>query len=359
MTNGLVKARRLSGSIRTQIVITSRTPAGERKKGEIVRKISRKAIVLLMTIAMTIVMAVPAFADAGVGYYLISSRTIPAYSASDQIKVQLAIESRAYSQTDLSIINTIQEVTLTGKTSYTVLDVLRAYNDLATGIQICNTSGQALTTSDTFISSIKSGTKSYSYLFFANIGNGEGRIPVDGWMFRVNGQYPMTSLTGFNGGPEGGYIHQTPVADGDVVTLYFNCPFTISGTDFSTAFVSAESAYANGTLTVNLKSCHENHYNASQSGQWTFDVQNCTDYTSTTPTGTLYDSSMNSVGTISFSSSGEGTLNQTLSPGTYYLYVPSTQSWVLRQAYKSFSGSTKVKCNVLKSTFVFDRIVIQ
>ena len=317
----------------------------------------RRLTILLAAVCVMMIMAVPAFADAGNGYYEIGSPT--QYSASATINVKLSIQSRAYSDTDGTLINTVINVPLTGKTTYYVRDVLLKYNTMSTGIQAYNSSGQLLTENDNFVSAFKKGTRNYSYLFFADIGNGEGRIPVDGWMFRVNGQCPLTENSPTNG-PQGAFIDETPVANGDVVTFYFTCPFEINSTDFSAKFVSADSTYSNNVLTISLKSCKENHYDLSQNGKWTFTMGACNSYTVTTPTGILYDANFNQKSTIYFSATtGVGMKNISLTPGTYYIYVPSTQDWVTRQAYDWFSGTTLVSCPVLKSTAVFDRIVIQ
>ena len=310
----------------------------------------RRLAILFAAICVMMIMAVPAFADADPGYYVVG--TPVTYDEEEEITVKLMIESRTVSLTDLEVINELEDVTLTGKTSYTVLDVLRAYNDMLTGIQICNTSGQPLTTTDTFISSIKKGAKTYSYLFFYDLG--EGRIPVDGWMFRVNGRYPALDSNGFHNGPTGCLIHQAPVANGDVVTLYTSCPFELFNTDYSTAFVSAdlEQDDDTGDYYIQLKSCNEDH-----NGRWTFDLNDCTYYANNNRTATLYEDDWTPVTTITFSASGKAAWPSNVSSGTYYLLLTSTQKWTSRSAYAGFSGNTMASCYCLESTILFDRIV--
>lgn len=318
----------------------------------------RRLTLLLAAIFVMIVMAVPAFADTGNGYYVVSERTIPTYSTTDTIKVKVVVQSRGYSSANTASIGKIVNVSLTGSTSYTVRDVMLKFNTLysSIGVKACDNNGNDMASSATLVHAFSNSTGLYKYLFFADIGNGEGIIPVDGWMFRVNGQNTLLSLTGYNGGPEGSYIHQTPVADGDVITFYFNLPFTISNTDFSTKFVAADTTYSSGSLTTQLKYSRDNHYNSS--GQW-----ETVPYSNYSPgsavTATLYNSSLSSLGTFTISSSGSGSMNINLSPGTYYIYVPSVRTWKTITGYDSFSGTTTTSCRCLNSTFVFDRIVVQ
>lgn len=332
------------------------------------KSIKTSIAILFAAVLMLLMMAVPSFAEMGSGYYEVGSPV--QYNTTDTIKVKLVIESREFSQTDSEVINTpinnTMDITLTGSPTYTVLDVLRKYNQTNNdNIEIQNTSGNVLTTTDTFISAITKikpdpqPDKAYSYLFFEDIGNGEGRMPVDGWMFRVNGKYPMLSLTGFNGGPEGALIHQVPVANGDVVSLYTNCPFKIGNTNFSTAYVGADIVTTNTECYIQLRNCKENHYDLSTNpvGQWTFALSKCTNYSDNTRQGTIYDANWNVKATLNFSMNGKATWPSNLGSGTYYLYVPSTQLWFSRTAYAWFTGSNTVTCNVLRGTRVFDRIV--
>lgn len=319
------------------------------------KKLTNTLAILFAAAIMVMIMAVPAFADTGNGYYVVG--TPVQYNTSDTIKVKVVIQSRGYSSSDTSSIGKIVNVSLTGSTTYTVRDVMLKFNTLyaSTGVKACDNNGNDLSSSATTVQAFLNSTGLYKYLFFADIGNGEGIIPVDGWMFRVNGQNPLISLNGYNGGPKGALIHETPVANGDVITFFFNLPFTINNTDFSTKFVAANTTYSSGVLSTQLQYSRDNHYNSL--GQWeTISYSNYAP--GSTVTATLYNSSLSSLGTFDISSTGSGSLNVTLSSGIYYLYVP-VRTWKTITGYDSFSGSTTTSCRCLNSTFVFDRIVVQ
>ena len=325
------------------------------------KRIKTSIAIMFATMLMLMIMAVPSFAEMGSGYYVVGSPV--EYNTTDQIKVKLSIESREFSNTDSTVINTpinsTMDITLTGQSTYTVRDVLRQFNQVNTfNMEIQNNNGSPLAATDTYFYAIKYGNKTYGPLFYINYGY--GIAPADGWMFRVNGQYPMLSLTGYNGGPEGAFIYQTPVKDGDVVSLYTNCPFKSGSTNYSTAYVGADLVQTNTGYNIQLRNCKENHCDMSTNpvGQWTFALSKCTNYSDTSRVGTIYDANWNVLATVAFSMSGLATWPSTLGTGTYYLYVPSTQLWISRMAYTSFSGSSTVTCNVLRGTRVFDKIVI-
>lgn len=314
----------------------------------------RRLAILFAAVCVLLIMAVPAFATADPGYYVIGSPV--QYNTTDEVNVKLVIQSREYSYSNSSCIDTIEDVTLTGKTSYTVLDVLLAFNDMDTGIQACDNNSVSLTSSATTVGQFVDDTGAYGYLFFGDYGKGY-REPCDGWMFRVNGRYPVSDTTGTLGGPTGSYIHQTPVAEGDVITFYFSCPFKLNNTDYSTAFVSANLIDNSGSYEVQLRKCNENHYNTSYNGRWTFSLSNCYIFADGDNTGELLDEDGNYVATLTFSTTtGKATLPSNLSSGTYYVSVPSTKRWVSRTSYSWFTGSTTVTCNCLRTTGAFDRI---
>lgn len=324
------------------------------------RTVKNSVAVLFAAVFILMMLAVPSFAEIGSGYYVIG--TPVQYNTTDQIKVKLSIESREFSNTDSTVINTpinnTMDIVLTGKTNYTVLDVLIAYNNLSTGIEIDDYYGNPLTASSFALASIKSGNRVYDTIFYADY-TGQGRAPADGWMFRVNGKYPMIDLTGTNGGPTGASINVVPVADGDVVSLYTNCPFKINNTNFSTAYVGADLVQTSSGYDIQLRNCKENHYdlNTNPVGQWTFALSKCTNYSDNTRQGTIYDANWNVKATVSFTMNGKAAWPSNLGSGTYYLYVPSSQLWISRTAYAWLSGNTMVTCNVLRGTRVFDRIV--
>ena len=342
-----------------------------------VRKMSknlRRLTILLAAVCVMIIMAVPAFAEAGDSYYVVGTPT--QYNTSDTIKVKVVVESREYSYTDDTIIDQTVTVPLTGSTSYTVLDVMRKFNNdaISPSVKACDSNGDPIAqtgnvdTINTFkkiIDSSGNNDKIYGYLFFAN--HGEGRMPCDGWVFRVNGQYPLLSETGENGGPKGAYISETPVADGDIVTFYTNYPWKENNTDWSTKFVGVDASYTApdpavpnsvGSLSIQLKSSSDWHSNSPF--VWNINpFTNFAYFSVNSPTATLYKYNGDYVGTINISkSTGSGTLNATLSSGIYYIDVPTTRKGKWLSGYTWFTGNAYTYCYCIDSTRVYDKIVI-
>ena len=323
-----------------------------------------KGLVLsLATICVLLIMAVPAFADAGDGYYVIEDRTIPSYSSTQTIHVKLVIQSREYSNADSSVIDAVfdsstDEIDLTGKTEYTVRDVLLRLNEKNLSVRACDSAGNDISATADYVYQFMSGSKGYGPLFYAD--HGDGRVPCDGWVFRVNGQYPLLSEDGENNGPEGGAIDEVPIADGDVVYFYFNHPWKESNTDWSTKFVAANAQYSNGSLSVQLQ--YSNDYHTNKPYVWnigSYNNHNYAIFTDSPVTGTLYDSNHNIVTTIPINYlNGSGSVNYSLDPGIYYLRVDLSKTWISRTGYIWFTGYSYTTCNYLKSTMVYDRIVI-
>ena len=331
----------------------------------------RRLTILLAAVCVMMIMAVPAFADTlngkGTGYYLLSSRTIPTYSTTDTITVKVVVQSKKYDSSDNGPINIKRNVTLTGSTAYTVRDVMLQFNSNSATIYACNNDGTLITSSSDNVQAFKNGSKIYKYMFWEHVDGVPGlepndRIPVDGWMFRINGKAPIKNLTNYNGGPEGALIYETNVMDGDVIFFYYDMPFVINNVDKGAKFLAADTKYTapsspnnSGLLEIQLQSTHDNHSNSL--GQWEFN--NFQDYApGTTKTATIYDSSFSSVDSVSLNSSGYGTLNATLTPGKYYVEVANLRTFKSITAHTSSTGSATATRSLLKTTDVFDQFII-
>ena len=160
--------------------------------------------------------------------------------------------------------------------------------------------------------------------------------------------------------PIGAMINETYIKAGDVITFFTNYPFVINNVDYSTKFIAADTKYTapsgngTGTLQVQLQESHDNHYDAQE--QWT-----TTQYTDYAPGSTkyayLYDSSFSYVTYFALDSSGYGTLNMTLSAGTYYLDI-GTKTFKTIYGYTARTGNTQTSCSCLDTTAVYDRFIV-
>ena len=234
----------------------------------------RRLAILFAAICVMMIMAVPAFADAGDGYYLISNRTIPSYSS--PINVRLVIQGRNYVEGNSSAMSENFKITLSGDTSYTVHDVLDTLNnDTTKTVKACDINGNSIPSTSDYVYQFKSGTKYCGPIFYSD--HGDGDVLCDGWVFRINGQYPLLSTTGENGGPKGASINQTQVADGDVIYFYFNHPWYENNVDWSTGFVAASTQYASGVLTVQLQYSNDRH--SDKPYVWSIDSYNNHNFT--------------------------------------------------------------------------------
>ena len=331
----------------------------------------RRLTILLAAVCVMMIMAVPAFADTlngkGTGYYPLSSRTIPTYSTTDSITVKVVVQSKKYNSQDNGPLNIVRTVTLTGSTAYTVRDVMLQFNTNSATIYACDNNDTLITSSSQRVEAFKNGSKIYKYLFWEHVDGVPGlepneRIPVDGWMFRVNGKSPVKNMTGYYGGPEGALVHETYVMDGDVIFFYYDMPFEINNVDYGTLFLAADTKYTapippstTGTLEVQLQSTHDNHCNSQ--GQWVF--YNFQDYApGSTKTAYIYDSSFSSVGTVSLDSNGYGTLGTTLSPGKYYVKVINLRTFKSVTAHNSETGTTTATRSLLNTTDVYDQFIV-
>ena len=166
---------------------------------------------------------------------------------------------------------------------------------------------------------------------------------MDGWMFRVNGKLPISTLNGGASvayGPKGTDISDTPIYDGDVIHFYWDYPYNETQTSYySTHYITADSTYNNGVLDIQLK---ESYSWFANSGYW-----NITDFANYSPAAQL---------TATINSDGAGTISGiTLTSGVkYYIKVNST-------AFKDVEGMSAdyedVTWRILNTTMVYEKIV--
>ncbi len=339
------------------------------------RKISRKAVVLLMAVAMIIAMAVPTFATTGNGWYTIGNAT----EYNNPIYVKLVIQSRQKTTTPsgyLNIVDTVKlgEENVEGQT-FTVSDVLVAFNAQQSTYE-AQTSGETAFLADSVLYNMvhhaSSGDIVYGPLLYDNHGY-TNRIKSDGWMFRVNGKIPFTDqhspTTGEQYGADSTYTY---VEDGDVVYFYTDYPWYDGTTKLSNLFVSADTSYTapsssseDGTLSVQLKSTDDvfSDWNGS-TFPWTIN-----DFASYAPgtrySATIKELSINTDGsttestfaTVPLNTSGAGSISCTLdSSKRYYITVTGLRNWQSVTAYAGSTGSNTITVKHLKRSIAYDRI---
>jgi hypothetical protein len=335
-------------------------------------KTIKRMAIIITSMCVLLIMAAPVFADAndmngkGAGYYMVEDETIPTYSTTDQVKVRVIVQGRYSTGNNPVAAEAKRTVTLTGKTSYTVRDVLIQFNSDSATYKAYDYDGLLMSNTSTVVASFRWGTRTWGSLFWYDILNIGERIYVDGWMFRVNGKYPMLYATNPSNPPVGAMIYDTPVKAGDVVTFFYNLPFTINNTDYSTYFIAADTQYTpssdpngTGTLEVQLQSSRDNHYDTNQNGAWT--ISPFTNYApGSSKNVTIYNSSFNSISSglnLTVDSSGYGSFNIDLNPGVYYIEVP-TKTFKSITGYSAKTGTATITCNCLDTTFVYDRFEV-
>ena len=351
------------GELRSQKISYISLCIKNRKDTTMDTRVIKRLAILIVTICVLLIMAVPSFATSGAGAYEIGTPT----QYSNKIKVKLVIQSRSsgsnYSSS--SYINIEEDVELgvnnqSGQT-FTVRDVINKFNTMNVGVTACDASGTAISTSSPStvdnVYMFKLGNTQFAPIFASN--HGQGKILCDGWKFRVNGKYPLESWTGDipSGGPKGAMFNDVPVDDGDVVHFYTDYPWVESGVLNSSAFMSSNTTYSNGVVSAQLNYSYSYFDDYSNNYYWNIaSFANYSGASSGTFTGVVYDTSGTSQGTVSISNTtGSGSANISLAPGTYYLVVPTT-------GYKQISGKnwsgTSISRWCINTTIVYDKFVV-
>ena len=217
----------------------------------------KKTLIAALALVMVFAMSTSAFAEHAEGddgWYITGTPT----SYNGKINVKLVIESREYSSTDSEKINVATTVEVgvpnVPNQTFTVADVVRAYNNSQTAIKACDYNDNPIGPNENYIYSFRKGNKYYKPIFTSN--HGAGPIQCDGWMFRVNGQYPLSS-NNLPAGPMGTAINTTYVSDGDVVFFYTNYPWKENGVNMSTNYLEADISRNGALFTIDLKSSND------------------------------------------------------------------------------------------------------
>lgn len=194
--------------------------------------------------------------------------------------------------------------------TYTVTDLLYAAN-LAGPLSfydILGTSLTPITSSTDYIAAIEYGGDTWEY----------GQWGLDGWVFRVNDQFPVKE-TDDELGYEGTSILQTYLKDGDVVHFFYDFPgiFTGSIGDVSANYVRG--VYVNDTgssLTVQL----QGHKTFISQSTWIMSISNYIDLEDGIEAYLYEEDGTTPVGTAKISSStGQVTFTGTFMPGETYV----------------------------------------
>ena len=321
------------------------------------KRTMKKGLAIVLALVMVFAMTATAFAATGNGYYLIGGNGGVAKNMStDPVTVKVVFESRQYSENDTSHISDVINVQVTSKSDsnegFTVRDAVLAVNNSSAGITCLDKDGAALSATDKYIKSISKDGKIYDPVLPID----DPDYELDGWMFRVNGKLPISTLNGGASvayGPKGTDISDTPIYDGDVIHFYWDYPYNETQTSYySTHYITADSTYNNGALNIQLK---ESYSWFANSGYW-----NITDFSDYSPAGqltaTVYDVQGGVIGTGIINSNGAGTISgiALTSGAKYYIKVNST-------SFKDVEGMgadyEDVTWRILNTTMVYEKIV--
>ncbi|OQA08410.1 MAG: hypothetical protein BWY65_01502 [Firmicutes bacterium ADurb.Bin373] len=218
-------------------------------------KTMSKALMLALAVMLVFALAVPALAQ---NYFTTTSAsyvqgTAPTYSNST-IHVNLVLESRKISGNNLY--KTVSNVALTaGSTpkSFYVRDVLLAVqSDTNNNVSFNDYDGNPIDSSKDYVYSITD-KSSNPYRTYAPT----SRYAWNGWMFRINGQFPLEKSSPVTGAS----IATAYVTDGDTIHFYHD-DMDEAGDGAYYAKITSVNKSGNN-LTVNVKASFQ--YDQSQS----------------------------------------------------------------------------------------------
>lgn len=305
-------------------------------------KITRNMMIIFAVALMIMMMTVPSFAASGNGWY--NQGSAPTYT--DPITVKVVVQSRKYVGAS-DYINGTFDITLgqanMNPTSFTVSDVLGEFNNQQSTLQANPTYYQ--------IGVLYNMKKLSNGNIYGPVLYNSNGYELDGWMFKVNGKFPTSTQSDTNA--SGISAANTYIADGDVIYFYTDCPWKINNTVFSTYFISADTSYSNGTLTVTLMKNQNYYQGIGSSATWTID-----DYTAFTPTtqysAVVKDAAGTTVGNVVLQN-GTGTKNITLTQGqNYYVSVLGTRNW--HTINGTDSNGNPISVSHLYTTIAYDKV---
>lgn len=257
------------------------------------RKTMSKVLMLALAVMLVFAMSSPALAQ---DYFTTTNAsyiqgTAPTYSSA--IHVNLVVESRTINNS--YIYKTISNVALTpsgGGQSFYVRDVLLAVqSDSSNYLTFKDSSGNTLTSSANYFYSVVDTLPNPDVTYGPT-----SRYAMDGWMFRINGQFPL-ERAGW-----GASIATAYVTDGDSINIYHD---DASGPSVCADFAKITSVTDNGsnTLTVNVKASYQ-YYGPAPNYTWY--INDFTNYQGVTVN--VYDENGNYVTSGTTNSSGNVTL---------------------------------------------------
>ena len=318
----------------------------------------KKGLAIVLALVMVFAMTATAFAVSGNGYYVVGTAT-----TEGPINVKVVIESRQFSEEDASVISEILDVdvsTMSDSTKgFTVRDAMLAVqNDASNGITLYNGTGGLFTSEDTYIRSMEQNGKNYEPALPFYDSNPQYSYALDGWTFRVNGKYPVSTTDGSptTPGPVGTSVNETPISEGDVIHFYWDYPYNKASSElYSAKFITPDASYANGTLTVSLKASDAYFDNSMY-----WHINAFAAYTdAANATVTLYNADGTQVSGVNGHINANGTCSiagLNLEAGTYYVKTATT-------SYKGADGYDQdyeeVTLQILNSTMGYEKIVIE
>ena len=237
------------------------------------------------------------------------------YKYDGTIDVTVVIESRPYSNTDSSKIFEYFDVTLGQATgvdqiSYVNQALYAVSSNNNKNITLCSDGAGStpMSATSSFVGSVKQGTKVYGSLWM-----------MDGWMFKVNGQIPLSSWTSGPpaGTPSGEAINTTPLKDGDVIHFYNDNPNMMYGADYQpTDYANVNYVYPVATYdaAANKVTVTENTNTFDAAFNW--DITAFSPYTNTNTTVRILNSSGLTAGQANIESDGTAEIAPTTSLGS-------------------------------------------
>lgn len=322
------------------------------------KRTMKKGLAIVLALVMVFAMTATAFAASGNGYYLVGDAT-----TGGPINVKVVIESRQFSEDDASVISEVLDVNVStmseASKGFTVRDAMLAVqNDESNGITLYNGTGGLFTNTDKYIRSMKQNNKNYEPALPFYDPNPQYSYALDGWTFRVNGKYPLSTTDGSPDipGPVGTSVDETPISNGDVIHFYWDYPYNKTSSElYSAKFITPDASYADGTLNVSLKASDAYFDNSMY-----WHINSFSPYTDAiNAIVTLYNADGTQVSGVSGSINENGLCQingLNLSSGTYYVKTATT-------AYKGADGydenSEEITLQILKSTMGYEKIVVQ
>lgn len=217
----------------------------------------KKALMLVLALMLVFAMSCPAFAQ---DYFTTTSGsylqgTAPTYSSA--ISVNLVLESRRISGNNLY--RTFSNVALTpdGEQSFCVRDVLLAVQSNPGNVSFNDVDGNPIDSSDDYVYSVTDKSPNPDVTYAPT-----GRYDRNGWMFRIDGQFPLLSAG------TGASISTAYLTDGDTIHFYHD-DGDEDGEGAYYAKITSVTKSGNN-LTVNVKASFQ-YYDDAYPYDWNID----------------------------------------------------------------------------------------